>query len=179
METILEKVKQFADEAHGDQMRRYSPDRYIVHPERVMKTVRNYNDDISVLSAALMHDVLEDTKTTKEEIKDFLLTVMSPEQTHRTLQFIEELTDVYTKSNYSHWNRRKRKIKESDRMGKTSPEAQTIKYADIIDNCPEIVREDPDFAKRYVSECIELVRKMKNGNPELRQIALETLNELR
>jgi guanosine-3',5'-bis(diphosphate) 3'-pyrophosphohydrolase len=177
MESVLEQVKKFADEAHGTQMRRYSPDRYIVHPERVMNTVKNYSNNVSVLAAALLHDVLEDTATTREEILSFLKTVMSSHEAQRTLLIVEELTDVYTKNEYPQWNRRKRRTKEAERLGKASKEAQTIKYADIIDNCPEIVREDPDFAQRYVSECIELARAMKNGNAELRELALEKLAE--
>ena len=35
MEDILLKVKDFADRAHGEQMRKYTPERYIVHPERL------------------------------------------------------------------------------------------------------------------------------------------------
>ena len=72
MEDVLEKIKDFADRAHGDQKRKYTPDRYIVHPVRVMNICREYTNDISVLAAALLHDVLEDTATTKNEIKDFM-----------------------------------------------------------------------------------------------------------
>lgn len=176
MESVLDQVKQFADKAHGVQMRRYSPDRYIVHPERVMNTVRNYNNEVSVLSAALLHDVLEDTATTREEMLSFLKTVMAPHEAQRTLMIVEELTDIYTKNEYPHWNRRKRRTKEAERLGNASKEAQTVKYADIIDNCPEIVREDPDFAERYISECTKIVQLMTKGDTALRQLAVETLN---
>ncbi|HEY0678422.1 MAG TPA: HD domain-containing protein [Chitinophagaceae bacterium] len=173
MEAVLQQIKEFADKAHNEQKRRYSADRYIVHPERVMNIVRKYNDDISVLAAALLHDVLEDTETTIEEMYAFLLTVLDPPQAAKTVKLVEDLTDVYTKKGFPQWNRRKRKSKEIERLEKTNAEAHTIKYADIIDNVPEIINEDPDFAERYVKECREILRKMTKGNQELREVALD------
>src|SRR5690606_23122807 len=98
--------------AHGEQLRKYTPDRYIVHPIRVMLICQEYTDDIAMLSAALLHDVLEDTPVQKDELKGFLMTVMSPEQAITTLKYVVELTDVFTKKDYPALNRRKRKLKE-------------------------------------------------------------------
>jgi (p)ppGpp synthase/HD superfamily hydrolase len=60
-EKILAAITDFADIAHGSQMRKYTPERYIVHPARVMRLCQEYTDDVTVLAAALLHDVLEDT----------------------------------------------------------------------------------------------------------------------
>ena len=76
MKETLRKVAEFADRAHGDQMRKYTPARYIVHPLRVMETVREYSQDEAVLAAAILHDVLEDTSTKKKEMREFLYTEM-------------------------------------------------------------------------------------------------------
>src|SRR3954464_15075348 len=116
IETILDEVKDFADKAHGNQMRRYTPERYIVHPVRVMITCKEYTSDITILAAALLHDVLEDTPVTKEELQAFLMNIMSEEEAKRTVQLVEELTDVYIKENYPKWNRKKRKLKEADSL---------------------------------------------------------------
>jgi (p)ppGpp synthase/HD superfamily hydrolase len=176
MVEVLNKIKKYADLAHGDQMRKYSPERYIVHPIRVMETCRAYTNDITVLSAAVLHDVLEDTNVTKEDLGKFLQTVMNASQTSRTLMLVEELTDVYVKKDYPTWNRRKRKMKEASRIEKISEDAQAIKYADIIDNCPEITDNDPDFAERYLRECKLLLSKMKKGNKELYLKAKKTVD---
>jgi (p)ppGpp synthase/HD superfamily hydrolase len=173
MESILEQVKDFADQAHGEQTRKYTPERYIVHPVRVMEMVRQYKPDITLLAAALLHDVLEDTPVNKQAIKDFLDERMPAAQVARTIQLVEELTDVYVKANYPHWNRRKRKAKEMERMAQTSADAQTIKYADIIDNCSEIAQQDPEFAKVFLRECKALLGKMDKGNRELYGKAIE------
>jgi (p)ppGpp synthase/HD superfamily hydrolase len=177
MEAILEKIRDFADEAHGDQMRKYSPERYIVHPVRVMEMLQNYNSNLPVLAAALLHDVLEDTEVGRKEILDFLRALMSNGQAQKTLALVEELTDVYIKKDYPLLNREQRKRKELDRIIRTSPEAQTIKYADILDNTKEITTKDPDFAPRFLRECLEVLKNTNKGNKNLRNIALEAVND--
>ena len=172
---ILDKIIQFADQAHGDQMRKYSPDRYIVHPIRVMRTCSQYTDSLPVLAAAILHDVIEDTPCTKEDLSIFLQNHMSENEKNLTIQLVTELTDVYVKKDFPALNRFKRKKKELDRLKDISPEAQTIKYADIIDNATEISQSDPDFAQRYLQECCDIVTALTTGNPELRAIALEVV----
>lgn len=173
---ILLQVRDFADQAHGIQKRKYTPDRYIVHPIRVMEILKNYTSEIPVLAAALLHDVLEDTPVKKDELMHFLLTIMSEPESKKTLALVEELSDIYTKKAYPAYNRRKRKSLELGRMQKISPEAQTIKYADIIDNCQEIVQHDPDFARVFLNECKALLKKIQDGNPELYKIAMENVD---
>src|SRR5205085_12157373 len=177
MEDILEQIKDFADRAHDKQLRKYTPERYIVHPVRVMEMCKEVTNDTTILAAALLHDVLEDTQVTREEIKNFLITVMDEKHAQRTLTLVEELTDVYVKSKYPHWNRRKRKEKEAERLEKTSLASQTIKYADIIDNCIEIVIQDPEFAKKFLLECRDLLKKIDKGDKRLYQRAFETVND--
>ena len=172
-DNILEQVIEFTREAHGEQRRKYSPDHYIVHPIRVMELVKKHTDDIAVLSAAVMHDVLEDTEITEEELGEFLSKTMNKPDADRTLTLVVELTDVYIKRDYPNLNRRVRKEKEVQRMEKTSSDAQTIKYADIIDNSAEIAEHDPDFARVFLYECRNLLRKMKNGNKQLYDLAVE------
>ena len=177
MDTILNKIAAFADKAHGDQQRKYAAERYIEHPLRVMKICRHYGYRLPVLAAAILHDVLEDTNTTPKQIKKFLLTVMNEGAASHTLGLVIELTDVYTKHDYPRLSRRRRKAREVARMENTSAEAQTIKYADIIDNAREIVEHDPDFAPVFLRECRALVNKMKKGDQELRDKAIQVVKE--
>lgn len=176
MEDVLEKIKDYADKAHGTQTRKYSTDRYIVHPVRVMKMCRQYTDQLPVLSAALLHDVLEDTPVTQAALYQFLLTVMEEEKAKETVHLVVELSDVYTKEAHPRWNRKKRKTKEAARIQKTSPASQTVKYADIIDNCREIVQHDPAFAKVFLRECKNLLTVIPAGNEWLYNEAKETVN---
>ena len=180
MEEALDKIREFADEAHGEQMRKYTPERYIVHPVRVMETCRNYDAGLPILAAALLHDVLEDTPVGSHNLLAFLETVMGENEAGKTLRLVQELTDVYVKSAYPQWNRKTRKKKELERIATTSADAQTIKYADIIDNSTEIVLHDPGFAGRYLKESHDILRQADKGNSTLRKEALKTIeNALR
>lgn len=177
MVDTLQKIAAFADNAHAGQIRKYAQERYIAHPIRVMEKCRLYTNNASLLSAALLHDVLEDTDVSVTELKEFLLTLMNPAHAEQTLTLVKELTDVFVKSNYPKLNRRQRKNKELDRLEKTSPDSQTIKYADIIDNTKEIVEQDPDFAKVYLYECRAILRKLNKGNNLLYHEAIEAVEK--
>ena len=180
METInkiLKAVRDFADQAHGEQMRKYVPKRYIVHPEEVMEICREYTDELPVLAAALLHDVLEDTPVTEQDIAAFLQPLMPQAEAKQTLKLTVDLTDVHTKQAFPHLNRRRRKDKENERLSKAAPNAQTIKYADIISNAVDITAHDKHFARVYLREMEMLLSVMKSGNRELHQRAVETIRE--
>lgn len=176
MDPVLQKVREFADKAHGEQRRKYSSERYIVHPERVMEMCSKYTDKLPVLAAALLHDVLEDTPVTQPQLYQFLSTTTNETDSKEIVLLVVELTDVFTKSAHPRWNRKKRKAKEAERIQNTSADSQTIKYADIIDNCREIVEHDPDFAKIFLRECKALLKVMPKGNKTLYTESVETVN---
>jgi guanosine-3',5'-bis(diphosphate) 3'-pyrophosphohydrolase len=174
---IIEKVKMFADQAHGDQMRKYANERYIVHPIRVMEIVREFSQEVPLLAASLLHDVLEDTNVTAEQLKYFLDSVMQQEASDKTFRLVRELTDEFIKSRYPKLNRRTRRTKEGERLAETSPEAQTIKYADIIDNLQDIATHDTEFALVYMRESKQLLSRMTKGDPKLYSRALHVVDE--
>lgn len=177
MDTILAQVQHFADQAHGEQQRKFEEGRYIVHPTRVMEICNRYTQDVTILAAALLHDVLEDTDTDAAAIHQFLLGLLAPAEAARTLQLVEELTDRYTKAAYPRLNRRERKAKETGRLAACSADAQTIKYADILDNCITIITLTNDFAPRYLEECRQLLQAMHKGDKELRQTAIDAVEK--
>jgi (p)ppGpp synthase/HD superfamily hydrolase len=173
---MLEKVLEFASAAHAHQKRRYSKDPYIVHPIRVMERCREFTDDIAVLSAALLHDVLEDTSISSNDIFAFLNLHAEGAIATRTLKYVEELTDIFTKHRHPRSNRRTRKLQEADRLSLVSREAQTIKYADIMDNC-DVTHNEPNFASVYLKEALHLLQRMKNGDSRLRKLAIEKVEK--
>lgn len=177
MEDILQKVTEFARQAHGDQRRKFVDEPYINHPIRVMEICRQYNSNIEVLAAALLHDVLEDTAVTAGEIKNFLLPLLDEEKTLHTVKLVEELTDIYIKESYPGWNRRKRKDMEAERLSNTSSATQTIKYADIIHNSIDIKNSKADFARIFLSGCSSLLKVIPNGDNRLYKKAVETVEQ--
>lgn len=169
---VIDSIKRYADRCHGDQVRKYTGERYIGHPVRVMEMVREFDPNLPVLAAALLHDVLEDTPVSPAEMEKTLLKVMDPGQAAGTMSLVIELTDVFVKKSYPRLNRRARKEKEALRLSAVSREAQTIKYADIIDNVTDIVTQDADFAKVFVQEAKQMLTAMVSGDARLRRRAL-------
>ena len=68
---LVEKARQFATDAHGrhEQIRRYTNEDYIVHPQAVAERVSEFLSQPEVLAAAWLHDVVEDTDVNIEEIR--------------------------------------------------------------------------------------------------------------
>jgi len=64
----LQKAYEFAKKSHGDE-KRLSGEPYIVHPVYVAKYLLMIKPGITALQAALLHDVIEDTPVTDEEIE--------------------------------------------------------------------------------------------------------------
>jgi (p)ppGpp synthase/HD superfamily hydrolase len=176
--TILQQVQDLAIKAHGDQRRKFEDAPYYTHLVRVMETCATITKDLPVLAAALLHDTLEDTAITSRELQEFLQSIMSDNEAKRTHQLVTELTDIYTKARYPRWNRRHRKQQEVIRLSNVSADAQTIKYADIIDNSQSFAGSDDDFAGVYLREAKTLLKAMIKGNSSLRDKAIQTVESL-
>ena len=174
---LISTVTQFAVNAHMGQTRKYSNQPYVEHPIRVMKNCLNYTMESPVLLAALLHDVLEDTAVTSDELSMFLKNILDAKTADETLKLVVELTDVYTKKNYPGLNRGQRRSLEIQRLSNVSEQAQTIKYADIIDKT-DVAVNDPSFAKIFLKEAHALLQAMKNGNSLLRERALALVDRL-
>ncbi len=108
---------------------------------------------------------------------DFLRSVMDYGNAAETLKLVKNLTDVYIKSAYPHLNRDQRKAKERDRIAKTSAASQTIKYADMLDNCKDILVNDKHFAPKFLKECRSVLQVANKGNKKLYHLAVATINE--
>lgn len=67
---LFEKAFCFAVEKHSGQTRKMNNVPYILHPAEVAAIVGTMTDDREVLAAAVLHDTVEDTDTTLEEIRE-------------------------------------------------------------------------------------------------------------
>lgn len=67
---LYDKALKFAKEKHDGQIRKNSGESYVNHCIRVSETVKNYSSDEKLAIVALLHDTLEDTQTTFEELKE-------------------------------------------------------------------------------------------------------------
>ena len=64
---LIKNAYEYANLKHGNQIRQ-SGEPYIIHPLHVAYTLAELHADANTIAAGLLHDVLEDTDTTKEEI---------------------------------------------------------------------------------------------------------------
>ena len=65
---LIRKVFDYANHHHGNQCRQ-SGEPYIIHPLNVAYILADIGLDDSTISAALLHDVVEDTEITEQEIR--------------------------------------------------------------------------------------------------------------
>ena len=65
----FDKAIHFATDAHAGMLRKGTRIPYILHPLEAAAIVGSMTDDVEVLSAAVLHDVLEDTGTTLEQLR--------------------------------------------------------------------------------------------------------------
>ena len=155
-------ILDFANSAHRGQKRKYTGEDYIEHPIAVALAVREqFPDDSSMVCAALLHDVLEDTDVDHAQLRAFLHRTCNSLAAERILKLVVELTDVYTNEDFEYLNRAERKRREAERLSSASYEAQCIKRADIADNSLSINELDPKFAEVFNSEKAFLLSLMQ------------------
>ena len=149
----IEQAVAFATKAHAGQKRKYTGDDYIVHPIAVSELVAHNGGTEDQIVAALLHDTIEDTDVTYEDVyQTFGADVAA---------LVWELTDRFTTEEYPNHNRAQRKVWEAERLAKVSPGAKLIKLCDMIDNTSTIVEHDPGFAKVYLGEKLALYAAME------------------
>jgi len=163
---IIENAYKFAFKKHKGQVRRYTNEPYFNHPYIVALTVAGTTANENVWAAALLHDVLEDTETSEQEILDTF--------NQEILDLVLEVTDI---SKPEDGNRAVRKEIDRQHLFQASPDGQTIKLADLIDNSRTIIKHDPKFAKIYIPEKKRLMEALVKGNPRLFRHAVRIIGE--
>lgn len=156
-----------AHEAVG-QRRKYGGGPYIEHPRAVVALLRQVPHTDAVLAAALLHDTLEDTRVTYDDV----LAEFGAEVAGLVL----ELTDQAPRSM---GNRAVRKRWETERLSRASAAAQTIKLADLIHNTMSIVEHDRGFARVYLREKAALVAALERADPAMQALARDSLHRAR
>jgi GTP diphosphokinase / guanosine-3',5'-bis(diphosphate) 3'-diphosphatase len=131
-ELIILRAIDFAARKHRDQRRKdqeASP--YINHPISVSLLIAKIGGiaDAEVLAAAILHDTLEDTKTTPEELAEAFGT--------RVRKLVEEVTDD------KDLPKAKRKELQIAHAAQLSPDAVLIKLGDKISNVLDVSHSPP------------------------------------
>ena len=165
---LISEALMFAVKAHGDQRRKYTGEPYIVHPVGVAKIVEDsveHTDEMIV--AALLHDVVEDTPVTFQDVKEKFGSTVA--------EYVHYLTNVSEKED---GNRAFRKKMDADHFALGPAETQTIKVADLIHNSETIIPHDQKFFhKAYKHEKQYLLKVLTKADPILLDRAQTILSD--
>jgi hypothetical protein len=165
---LVARARRYATSAHQriSHQRKYTKQPYEVHLKSVATLVASVTDDAESVAAAWLHDTVEDTPATIEDIRE--------EFGEGIASLVAELTDV---SRPSDGNRAARKAIDRVHLGSASRRAKTVKLADLIDNCRDICRHDPRFARVFLAEMAELLDVLREGDERLMARARKVRDE--
>lgn len=169
MTNIVDRALDFATAAHASigQVRKYTGEPYIVHPIEVREILLQFAVNTVTQeqeAAALLHDVVEDTPVTIQEIDSRF----GP----KVAELVAGLTDV---SKPEDGNRKVRKAIDREHTANAGSDVKTVKLADLISNTRSIVAHDPDFARVYLREKALLLEVMTDADPGLLKEARRAL----
>ena len=130
---ILDRAIIFAVKAHTGTERRGKGYPYIIHPMEAVEIVATMTKDQELLAAAILHDTVEDTNVTVDQIRD--------EFGDRVAELVASESDVMPEgvSEEDSWHARKQAA--IDRLSKASREAKIVAMGDKLSNMRAIARD--------------------------------------
>jgi RelA/SpoT family (p)ppGpp synthetase len=171
-ETLLNKAYVYAMKAHGSQTRA-SGAPYFTHPLEVAEILTGFKLDEATIAAALLHDVVEDTEITREEIEE--------QFGDEIAQLVDGLTkigqlDLVTKEAAQAENLRKLLLAVSQDV-----RVLMVKLADRLHNMRTIGHVKPEKQRRISRETLDIYAPlagrmgMQTIREELEDIAFQAL----
>ena len=130
---LLDRALIFAVHAHAGTERRGKGFPYIVHPLEAVSIVATMTADQELLAAAALHDTVEDTEVTVEQIR--------AEFGDRVAALVAEESDSFEEGIPHEKNWHSRKQAAIDRMLRASREAKMVALGDKLSNMRAIARD--------------------------------------
>jgi GTP diphosphokinase / guanosine-3',5'-bis(diphosphate) 3'-diphosphatase len=150
---LVQRAYAYAAKAHDGQLRR-SGDPYVVHPLGVATTIAELKLDVPSICAGLLHDCVEDTSATTEEI------------TQAFGSEISFLVEGVTKLGKIPWNTKEERQAESFRKMLLAMARDIrvilIKLADRVDNMRTLDAMPPEKQERIARETMEIYAPLAN-----------------
>ena len=134
---------------HKGQVRKYTGEPYITHPEAVGALVRAHGLSDTAVIAALLHDTVEDTSATIEDVEESFGTKVA------------EYVWYLTKPPGFVGNRATRKALDRDRLSHAPEEVRIIKFFDVMHNAGSIKEHDPEKWEEWRHEMSLLLFAME------------------
>lgn len=159
--TLIIKAAHFAADKHRDQRRKdVHATPYINHPLALAQILTDEGgvSDPVVIAGALLHDTVEDTQTTFEELE---------------AAFSREVADVVREvTDDKQLKKHERKQAQIDHASSISPRAKLVKLADKIANCRDVLSHPPhdwelDRRREYFEWATKVVNALGDVHPVL------------
>ena len=160
--SFLDRALEFAIKAHSGIERRGKGFPYIVHPMEAVSIVATFTSDQELLAAAALHDVVEDTDYTEEDIKK--------EFGERVAHLVSAETDLVVegKSESDSWKERKQFA--IDRLAKLDRDAKIVSIGDKLSNARAMLQDYEEMGE-------ELWNKFHVNDPKLHKWHYEGLRD--
>lgn len=131
--SFLDKAIGFAVKAHANSERRGKGFPYVIHPLEAMSIVASMTPDQELLAAAALHDTVEDTGVTVDDLRR--------EFGDRVANLVEAESDVFVEglSEEASWHDRKKAA--IDRLAAAPFEAKMVAMGDKLSNMRAIWRD--------------------------------------
>jgi (p)ppGpp synthase/HD superfamily hydrolase len=163
---MFERAVALATAAHHGQERKFEGGPYVAHPLKVAELIETIYggewspEDLEIAkSAAVLHDVLEDTTATPQAV------LFATNE--KVLELVVWLTST-TKPMKGMLGRTARKKIEAARLAGAPAMAKIIKMLDRLDNVTGMVKNpSPSFRKLYADETFELLEGIGDADHEL------------
>lgn len=164
----LLEAAEFAARKHAAQTRRYSGEPYICHCLRVAAKLAGMAPRFAVtedmLTAALLHDTVEDTNCTPAEIAE------------KFGDTVARYVDALSLEPKGRATRRERYARYAQRIRNAPIDVQLIKICDMWDNIGDIRMHDPDFFPVYKKEALMIAAHMDKIGEETQTRLTQLLN---
>jgi guanosine-3',5'-bis(diphosphate) 3'-pyrophosphohydrolase len=161
---LLMKATAFAAHKHKDQRRKdHASSPYINHPIALANTLVNECGitDVEIICGALLHDTVEDTQTTEEELVEEFGEVIS--------SIVMECTDDKSLS------KPERKQAQIEHASYISIKAKAVKLADKISNLRDVSSNPPpgwplERRQQYFDWAKQVIDGLRGDWPELESV---------
>lgn len=129
----MDRAIEFAVKAHADSERRGKGFPYIIHPMEAAAIVATMTSDQELLAAAVLHDTVEDTSVTVEQLRSLF--------GDRVAALVEAESDVFVEglSEEATWHHRKQAA--IDRLAAAPHDAKMVALGDKLSNMRAIARD--------------------------------------
>ena len=158
MSELIKAAKMFANSGHQRITVHPNPalQSHEAHLKSVAQIVSSVSGDEQMIAAAWLHDIVEDTGVTIDDVeRQFGV---------RVAKLVYEVTVVSHPARHHHTASF---ALSKQHFAKVSDAAKTVKLADLIDTCRDLYKNDSAMFRTYAAEANELALVLNGGNTRL------------